>query len=88
LLFLKKEADNISPEYLTKASTYEMRHIQDSPGSAQYIIQFIAKYNMEVFSELRNLNCIDMIEDIDPDKLEDFTLRINTWMRMHLIKQT
>jgi uncharacterized protein (UPF0305 family) len=65
---------------LAKANTYEMRHIQDPPGSVQYIIQFIAKYNMEVFSELRTRNYIDVLEDIDPDKLEDFTLRINQYM--------
>lgn len=88
LFLLKKEADNISPEYLTKANTYEMRHIKDPPGSVQYIIQFIAKYNTEIFSELKNRNCIDIREDIDPDKLEDFTLRINQYMDENAPDQT
>lgn len=80
MFLLKKEADNISPEYLAKANTHEMRYIEDSPDSIQYKIQFIAKYNMEIFSELISRNCIDVFEDIDPDKLEDFTLRINQYM--------
>lgn len=85
---MKKEADNISPGYLTKANTYETRHIKDPPGSVQYIIQFIANYNTEIFSELKNRNCIDILEDIDPDKLEDFTLRINQYMDENAPDQT
>lgn len=43
---------------------------------------------MEVFSELRSRNCIDILEDIDPDKLEDFTLRINQYMDENAPDQT
>lgn len=90
MFFLKKEADNISPEYLTKARTYEMEHIEYPPGSIQYIIQCIARYDLEIFSELINRSCIniDILEDIDPDKLKDFTLRINQYMDENAPDQT
>ena len=88
MLLLKKEAKNISPEYLTKAKKYKMKNIQDPPGSIQYNIQHLAKYNLKIYSELRNRNCIDTLEEIDREKLEDFTLRINQYMDGNAPDQT
>ncbi|WP_269851947.1 DUF2115 family protein [Methanosarcina horonobensis] len=35
---------------------------------------------IEIFSELRNRNYVDTLEEIDHEKLEDFILRINQYM--------
>jgi uncharacterized protein (UPF0305 family) len=88
LLLLKNEADSISPEYLMKAKEYGDKHIQDPPGSIQYIIHHIAKYNIGIFSELRNRNYEDTLEEIDHEKLEEFILRINQYMDEKAPNQT
>lgn len=88
MLLLKNESDSISPEYLMKAKEYDNKHIQELPGSAQYIIQHIARYNIEIFSELRNRNYVDTLEEIDHEKLEDFMLRINQYMDENAPNQT
>lgn len=65
-----------------------MENIQDTLGSIQYNIQYLAKYNLKIFSELRKRNCIDIIEEIDREKLDDFTFRINQYMDENAPKQT
>ncbi|TWH51923.1 DUF2115 family protein [Sporomusa sp. KB1] len=84
-LALKGEADNIDSEYLTQVNEYDEK--QSPLGSAQYIIQSVAKYNLEIFSEIKNRNCVIMSEEIDSNKLEDFTLRINQYMDDHIPDQ-
>lgn len=88
LFILKNEAGNISSDYLMKAKEYDDKHIQDPPGSFQYIIQHIGKYNIEIFSEIRSRNYVDTLEEIDHEKLEDFILRINQYMDEKAPNQT
>lgn len=71
-----------------KAKEYDNKHIQDPPESVQHIIQHIAKYDIEIFSELRNRNYVDTLEEIDHEKLEDFILRINQYMNENAPDQT
>lgn len=88
LFILKNDADNISPDYLMKAKEYDDKHIRDPPGSIQYIIQHIGKYNIEIFSEILSRNYVDTLEEVDHEKLEDFILRINQYMDEKAPNQT
>ncbi len=79
-LTLKYEAGNLVSEYFTKVNEYDVKHIQSQLGSTQYIIQSVARYNLEIFSEIKNRTCVSVSEEIASDRLEDFTLRINQYM--------
>jgi uncharacterized protein (UPF0305 family) len=85
-LALKSEAANILPDS-TKVSEHG-EEIQSPPESVQYKIQLIAKYNKEIFSEIKSRVCINEIEEIDSDKLKDFIFRINQYMDENAPNQT
>ena len=65
-----------------------MKSIQDPPESIQYNIQYLAKYDLKIFTELRNRNCVDVIEDIDRKEFDDFTLLINQYIDKNAPNQT
>ncbi|HWR07085.1 DUF2115 family protein [Sporomusa sp.] len=85
-LTIKREAGDMVSEYL--ANEYDVQHIQSPPGSVQYIIQSVARYNREIFSEIKKRTCVNVSEEIDADMLEDFTLRINQYMEDNAPGQT
>lgn len=85
---LKKETDNISPEYVKKTNTHASEDVQFIPGSVQYKIQYVTRYDWDIFNEIMNQSCIDVPEEIDPARLEDFTFRINKYMDEHAPNQT
>lgn len=80
LLSLKEETTNISSEYLVKVNQKENEDTQSPRGSLQYNIECLARYNHKKFSELKERDCTDLSEEIDIEKLEDFTFRINKYM--------
>ncbi|WMW25142.1 DUF2115 family protein [Methanolobus sediminis] len=80
LLLLKKEAANISSEYLARMNEKEAGDIQSPHGSLQYNIQCLARYNRKKYSELKERDCSEISKEIDIGKLEDFTFRINKYM--------
>jgi uncharacterized protein (UPF0305 family) len=80
LLLLKKDAANISSEYLTRITEKETEDTQSPYGSLQYNIQCLARYNRKNFFELKERACTDLSEEIDIEKLEDFTFRISKYM--------
>jgi uncharacterized protein (UPF0305 family) len=80
LLLLKKEAANISSEYLRRINEKETDGTQSPRGSLQYNIECLARYNRKKFTELKDRDCPDISEEIDIRKLEDFTFRINKYM--------
>lgn len=77
---LKKEAANISSEYLTKVNGKETENVQSPRGSLRYKIDCLTRYNRKKFSEIKDRACPDILEEIDIEKLEDFTFRINKYM--------
>jgi uncharacterized protein (UPF0305 family) len=85
---LKKEADNISPVYLKKTNMHTSEDVQFIQGSIEYKMQYVARYDRDMFSEFMNRNSIDKPENIDPDKLADFNFRINRYMDEHAPDQT
>lgn len=80
LFLLKKEAANLPSEYLAKVSGNETEDLQNPRGSLQYKINCIARYNRNRYSELTGRNCSDIAEEIDIEKLQDFTFRMNKYM--------
>ncbi len=80
LLLLKKEAVNISSEYLARINEKVTGDIQTPPGSLQFNLECLARYNRKIFSELKERECTDLPEEIDIEKLQEFTLRINRYM--------
>lgn len=77
---LKKEAEYFSIEDLVKKHGFDVQEIHHLQGSLKYKSQLIAKYDLEMFFEIKNKDNIDTIEDIDPDVLNDFTFRIDKYM--------
>ncbi|MHB9095487.1 MAG: DUF2115 family protein, partial [Eubacteriales bacterium] len=57
-------------------------------GSFKYKSQLIAKYDREIFFEIKNKDNIDTIEDIDPDVLKDFSFCIDKYMDENAPNQT
>ncbi len=78
LLILKKETVNTSSEYLARINKKE--DTQSPFRSPQYNIQCLARYNRKKFSELKERDCPENLEEIDIEKLEDLTFRINKYM--------
>jgi len=74
---LKKEAEWFTAEELVQKHGQELYH---PPGSLEYNFQLIAKYDLEIFLEIKNRDDIDYIEEINTDRLNDFTLRIERYM--------
>ncbi|WMW23432.1 DUF2115 family protein [Methanolobus mangrovi] len=81
LLFsLKKEASNLSSEHLIKINENKTEDIQSTRGSLRHNISCLARYNHKMFSELTDRDHPDISKEIDIEKLEDFTYRINKYM--------
>lgn len=77
---LKKDAEYFTTEELVQKHGVEGQELRHPPGSLEYNSQLIAKYDLEIFLEIKNREYIDYIEDIDSDKLNDFCLRIERYM--------
>lgn len=80
LLLLKKEAVNISSEYLARINEKETEDTPSPRGSLQYNIQCLAGYNHKKFFELKERDCPEISEEIDIEKFQNFTFRINKYM--------
>ncbi|MDY0385667.1 MAG: DUF2115 family protein [Methanolobus sp.] len=80
LFLLQKEAANIFSEYLAKVNEKETGDIKAPRGSLHYNLEYLARYNRKKFSELKKRDCSEISEEIDTEKLEDFSFRINRYM--------
>jgi len=77
---LKKEAECFTEEELAQKHKVDGQELQHPPGSLEYNFQLIAKYDLKMFLEIKSRDDIDYIEDINPDRLNDFSLRIERYM--------
>lgn len=59
---------------------FSIQEMQHPPGSSKYKTQLTAKYNLEMLFEIKNRICIDNIEDIDSNLLQELSFCIDRYM--------
>lgn len=80
---LKEEVQYLSTGNFVKKQTADSLDIHYPPGSLEYKIQLVAKYNLENFLEIQNKISIDNHEDIDENLLKEFSLCLDNYMDTH-----
>ncbi|WP_371373154.1 DUF2115 family protein [Sporomusa aerivorans] len=79
LCSLKKEAAALSlPAAATEKPDSELTQ---SARKHRYLASRVAEYNRQILLEISDKACVDAIEEIDPDALNEFTFQINSYLK-------
>ena len=76
---IKKNAEYFSIEDIVQRNATSEQELQN-PDRVKYISRLVANYNLKTFLEIRSRDCIEVIEEVDIDVLNEFTFRIDKYM--------
>ncbi|GEM_PF-571104 len=75
---LKKNAEYFSTDMFPKNAPSDQE--QQPFNRFRYISRLVADYNQKTFQEIKNRDCIAVIEQVDVDQYNEFTFRIDKYM--------
>ncbi|HWR42232.1 DUF2115 family protein [Sporomusa sp.] len=84
---IKRNADYISLEDIIQRNALSEQAQQPADNNTNNVSLLVAEYNLKTFLEIKNRECIDVIEDINIDVLNEFTSRINKYLDKHAPRQ-
>jgi len=85
---LKQESKHPSIVELVNRQVGNLKDIDYPPGSLEYKMHLMAKYNLEAFCEINNRDDLNNIEDINLNLLEEFSSCIDKYMDENAPGQT
>lgn len=85
---LKQEAKSPSMVDFVNRQIFNLKDLDYLPGSLEYKLQLMAKYNLEIFSEINSRDRLNNIEDINQDLLKEFSVCIDRYMEENAPGQT